>query len=54
MKNARLKIKIEKLGFDIETLRRWKKASTKSKLEFLDSALKFADATRHLPNRKKY
>lgn len=47
MKNAQLKIKIEKLGFDFETLKRWKKASTKSKLEFLDDALKFANACRH-------
>lgn len=54
MKKAQLKIKIEKLGFDIETLKRWKNASTKSKFEFLDDALKFAAATRHQPNRKIY
>lgn len=47
MKNAKLKIKIEKTGFDIETLRRWKNASTKTKLIFLDDALKFAAACRN-------
>lgn len=52
MKNTQLKIKIEKTGFDVETLKRWKNASTKSKLEFLDDALKFASATRRQPNRK--
>lgn len=32
---------IEKLGFDKETLKRWKYSSTKAKLVWLDSALRF-------------
>lgn len=35
---------IEKIGFDIETLKRWKNCSTKAKIEWLDSALKFGKA----------
>lgn len=33
--------KLAKIGYDIETLKRWKNASTKAKLNWLDSALKF-------------
>lgn len=32
---------IEKIGFDKETLKRWKNASTKAKLTWLESALHF-------------
>lgn len=45
--NTQLKIKIEKTGFDMETLKRWKNTSTKTKLDFLDDALKFAAVCRH-------
>lgn len=51
MKNAQLKKKVEKTGFDVKTLKRWKNASTKTKLDFLDDALKFADACRHSKSR---
>lgn len=35
---------IQKIGFDTETLRRWKNSSVKAKLIWLDSALKFGKA----------
>jgi hypothetical protein len=36
--------KIAKIGYDIETLKRWKYSSTRAKLNWLDSALKFGKA----------
>lgn len=36
--------KITKIGYDIETLKRWKNSSTRAKLDWLDSALKFGKA----------
>lgn len=38
------KKELEKLGYDVETLRRWKNSSTRAKLNWLDSALKFGKA----------
>jgi len=32
---------IQKIGFDPETLKRWKKSSVKAKFIWLESALKF-------------
>lgn len=36
--------KLAKIGYDIEMLKRWKNSSTKAKLNWLDSALKFGKA----------
>lgn len=38
------KTSIEKIGFDKETLKHWKNASTKAKLDWLESALRFGKA----------
>lgn len=44
MNKKRTREKMEKIGYDIETLTRWKNTTVKEKLDWLDSALKFAKA----------
>lgn len=44
MNKKRIKKKMDKIGYDIETLTRWKNATTREILDWLDSALKFAKA----------
>jgi len=41
MKKLFKKKKVKKIDPDIEKLRHWKKITTKSKLEWLESALRF-------------
>ena len=41
---AKLPTRIEKVGFDEATLKRWKNSSTKAKLVWLDQSLRFAAA----------
>ncbi len=41
MKKNSAKLAGKKIEFDMELLKHWKKVSTKAKLEWLNSALKF-------------
>ena len=41
MKKSFKKKKVKKIEIDIEKLKHWKNVSTKSKLEWLESALRF-------------
>lgn len=44
---------LQQIGFDIETLRRWKYSSVKTKIAWLGAALEFAHAKKKILKRKK-